>query len=721
MKGLGKVLAVIAGVGIITACGSGDGGEECDPISAALVDRIEVTPASPTVTPGATLQLTATAFSCSGPLSGIAFAWTSAQASVVTVTSSGVVQGVTTGGPVRVTASAQNKTGGSDVTVGLVPVASVEVLPATATIGISRTAQFTARALDADGNELPDREVTWSTSDAGIATVTATGVVTGVAIGGPVTITATVEGKSDGAQVTVVLVPVASVTVEPNPATIASGATLQLVATARDDQGNVLPGRAIAWSSANEAIVEVSATGLLTGRQAGGPVAITATSEGRSGTSQVTVRTGAVARLVYVTQPSTVGAGAAIQPAIVVEAQDAGGNRVTNFSSNVTLALVSNPGGATLGGTLTQTAVNGRATFANISLNRPGTGYTIIAGGGGFSVTSVPFTVTAGAVSRLEYVTQPSNTAAGATMTPAVQVELLDALGNRVVGSNAPVTLSLASNPGGATLGGTLTVNAQSGVATFSDLSLDRAGSGYTLSADADGAPAITSAAFNVVPGAPAAIRFTAMPPASVTAAQPFGVSLEVIDGSGNRVTGFNGNVSLTLAGGTPGAVLSGTTSAAFSDGVASFADLSVDLAGTGYALQALSDGLPPVSSNAFDVQPSTPSGLRFLVEPSDIQEGDPFPSGIQVEIVDARGNRVIAAGNQVTITLRNENGGGGGLGGITLGGDNTQNAVDGVARFPDLTVNLSGLFPDEETLRLRAQAMGLPNLLSRTFVVRPD
>ena len=125
---------------------------------------IEVTPASPTLTPGATLQLNATAFSCSGALSGITFTWASTQSSIVSVTSTGVVQGMAIGGPVRVTASAQTKTGGADVTVGLVPVASVDVVPPTATIGLSRTAQLTALALDADGNELGGWRGIWARS-----------------------------------------------------------------------------------------------------------------------------------------------------------------------------------------------------------------------------------------------------------------------------------------------------------------------------------------------------------------------------------------------------------------------------------------------------------------------------------------------------------------------------------------------------------------------------
>jgi hypothetical protein len=114
-------------------------------------------------------------------------------------------------------------------------------------------------------------------------------LVTGLVAGGPVTITATSEGKSGTAAVTVVPIPVASVTVSPASPTITVGNTTQLTATTFDANGNTLSGRAIAWSSSNPAVASVSGNGLVTGLVAGGPVTITATSEGKNGTAAVTV------------------------------------------------------------------------------------------------------------------------------------------------------------------------------------------------------------------------------------------------------------------------------------------------------------------------------------------------------------------------------------------------------------------------------------------------
>src|SRR5262249_5754127 len=95
---------------------------------------------------------------------------------------------------------------------------------------------------------------------------------------------------------------------------------------------------------------------------------------------------------------------------------------------------------------------------------------------------------------------QPSDTAAGQTIGPAVVIAVVDALGNVVTNDNSgTVTLSLGTNPGGGTLSGTQTVTVVNGLATFSDLSIDQPGAGYTLHATVGGGlPDIDSNPFNV-------------------------------------------------------------------------------------------------------------------------------------------------------------------------------------------------------------------------------
>src|SRR6184192_3945863 len=173
------------------------------------------------------------------------------------------------------------------VTGGPLPVASVSVTPATATIGVGQTAQYAAITRDAFGNPLGGRTVTWSSSNPAVATVNGAGQATGVAVGAA-TLTATSEGKSGTAALTVTNVPVASVTVSPATASVPAGQGVQLTATLKDANGNTLTGRTVTWSSDNTAVATVSASGLVSGVVAGAAT-ITATSEAKTGTSAITV------------------------------------------------------------------------------------------------------------------------------------------------------------------------------------------------------------------------------------------------------------------------------------------------------------------------------------------------------------------------------------------------------------------------------------------------
>jgi hypothetical protein len=152
-----------------------------------------------------------------------------------------------------------------------------------------------------------------------------------------------------------------------------------------------------------------------------------------------------------------------------------------------------------LSGTTTVTAVNGIATFANLSLNTIGTGYTLIASGPSLTAaTSSAFNITPGTASKLAFTVQPTNTNAGAAIN-RVQVTVQDAQGNTVTTSTASVTLAIGTNPASGALSGTLTVVAVNGVAAFNGLSINNAGSGYTLTAASTGLASATSNAFNVV------------------------------------------------------------------------------------------------------------------------------------------------------------------------------------------------------------------------------
>src|SRR3989442_6328724 len=132
---------------------------------------------------GQTVQLTATPKDAAGnPLSGRVVAWVSSNTGVTTVSGSGLVRGVAAG-TATITAASEGQSGSSAVTVTIVPVASVIVSPASASVTVGQTVQLTATPKDAAGNPLSGRVVTWASSNSGLASVNGSGPVTGGAAG----------------------------------------------------------------------------------------------------------------------------------------------------------------------------------------------------------------------------------------------------------------------------------------------------------------------------------------------------------------------------------------------------------------------------------------------------------------------------------------------------------------------------------------------------------
>lgn len=117
----------------------------------------------------------------------------------------------------------------------------------------------------------------------------------------------------------------------------------------------------------------------------------------------------------------------------------------------------------------------------------------------GNPISDSPYTSQVIAVGvRLVFLVAPSAVVAGVNISPPLRVAVQDVNGNTVASSTAAITIAIGANPSGGKLSGTKTVNAVSGVATFSDLRIDRAGTGYTLTARANGLTSATSPPFTV-------------------------------------------------------------------------------------------------------------------------------------------------------------------------------------------------------------------------------
>ncbi|HMJ58527.1 MAG TPA: Ig-like domain-containing protein [Gemmatimonadales bacterium] len=351
VSGSGRVSGVAPGAATVTAASEGQSGAMAITVTVVPVATVAVSPTSASVTIGQTVQLTATPKDANGnPLPGRTVTWATSNAAVAAVNGSGLVSGGATG-TATITASSEGRNGTATITVTNVPVATVSVSPATASLQVGQTVQLTASPKDAGGNPLAGRVVTWTSSAPGVASVNGNGLVTSIAAGSA-TITATSEGHSGTAALTVTSpppAPVASVTVSPATASLVVGGTQQLTATLRDASGNVLTGRVVTWATSAAAVATVNGSGLVTAGAAGSAT-ITATSEGQSGTSAVTVTTPAPAPVASVTvSPATVNLGVAGTQQLTATLRDASGNvltgrSVTWASSNVLVGTVSGSG-----------------------------------------------------------------------------------------------------------------------------------------------------------------------------------------------------------------------------------------------------------------------------------------------------------------------------------------------------------------------------------------
>ena len=221
--------------------------------------------------------------------------------------------------------------------------------------------------------------------------------------------------------------------------------------------------------------------------------------------------------LSYAVQPAgaTAGAGFTTQP--VVHIKDLDGTTVTSATNSVTLSITSGAGtsGATLIGTATVSAVNGVATFSGLQINTIGTGYTLTATSSGLtSAASSAFNVSAGAASNLVITSEPSTTVSGDVFSVQPVIQIRDAYGNVVTSSSAPISVSITSGTGNssASLSGSTTVNAVSGVATFTGLGINQVGAGYTLTFSSSGLTSAVSSGFNIIAYNATALQFLVQP-----------------------------------------------------------------------------------------------------------------------------------------------------------------------------------------------------------------
>jgi uncharacterized protein YjdB len=253
------------------------------------------------------------------------------------------------------------------------PVADIVVNPPTSTLALNAQLPLQALVRNEAGELVPDASVTWTVENPAIATVSAAGVVTAVALG-TTQVAASARGKSGIASITVAKTPVASVDLRPDRVSTSIGTTTKLTATAYDAGQNVLPDRGFVWSTSNAAVATVD-NGLVT-TKGQGTATITATAEGKSDATEFTVSPGAVAK-VSIT-PSSISMVVGDKQILAASAQDASGTVLTGrdvtwASSNTQVVTVA--GGqitALASGTAHITAtIDGVSGAADVTVTKP--------------------------------------------------------------------------------------------------------------------------------------------------------------------------------------------------------------------------------------------------------------------------------------------------------------------------------------------------------------
>jgi len=311
--------------------------------------------------------------------------------------------------------------------------------------------------------------------------------------------------------------------------------------------------------------------------------------------------------------------------------------------------------------------------------------------------------------SRLAFTVQPSTAVAGQLISPPIQVALQDASGSVVGGAENAVTLSLVPGPGAA-LGGTATVTAAAGVATFADLSVSQPGTGYTLNATAAGLPAATSAAFDVT--TPASAPATIAPAggdgqiALVGQAVSVAPSVQVTDGTGLPV----GNVSVTFSVGSGGGSGTGLDQVTNASGVATVGQWTLGTTAGANTLLATATGLSgsPVTFTA-TASPGPPAAISR-------HGGDGQSAMVDAEVAEAPSVLVADGfGNPVpgvTVTFEVKSGGG------DITGSTAATGSDGAATVGSWSLGSS---PGPNTLQATSGTLaGSPLTFSATATPVP-
>ena len=454
----GQVTGVAAGTVTVTATIQTSTGPVSGTVQITVVAKkitsIGITPAQPILQKGVTQAFKATAVyddNSTGDVTQQA-TWSTDDASVLSVVATGATAGLATAkaaGSTTITATVGAVSGQTSVRVTAPQLTSITVNPATATMSVNTTRQFTAQGTYADSStaDLTD-SVTWSTGLATIISVSnaagTRGLVTALAVGTD-NVVASMSGIVGMATVTVSVIPLVSIAVTPNPLTLPQNLTLPLKATATyGDQSTQDVTTSATWTVADSSVATVgnlgTAAGQVTGLKANSSTTVTATLSGKSGSATVNVIAPTLTSITVTPATATISAGdtQAFTATGSYQGSTVGVDittEVTWSSSNIAVAQMSNAAGTNgvatgltapaRGNTVTITAalngVQGTATLTVTApvlvaiMVRPATATIIVGDTQAYTVRGVYANGTTGALTGVSW----SSSSTGVATIPA--------------------------------------------------------------------------------------------------------------------------------------------------------------------------------------------------------------------------------------------------------------------------------------------------------------
>jgi hypothetical protein len=270
---------------------------------------------------------------------------------------------------------------------------------------------------------------------------------------------------------------------------------------------------------------------------------------------------------------------------------------------------------------------------------------------------------------HLAFTGQPSTTAAGSAISPAVAVTVEDASGVAVPSAGVQVTVAIGANPAGGTLSGTLTAGTNAGgVASFGNLSVDKAGAGYTLTASGGSLTGATSSSFTVTAATAARFVITSAPvsgsaassatlgPITVARQDAFGNPVSASTTTVNLASDSSGATFATSAGGsaiTSVLITTGSSSATFYYGDTKAGTPTISASGT-LATASQTEAITAAAAVKFAITTGPVSGsasATATVGPITVQQQDTFgnpvtaPTATTVSLAsDSTGTKIFAA-----------------------------------------------------------------------------